>query len=76
VAERRGCTKAQVALAWVLSRGDDIIPIPGTKKVRYLEDNVGALDVELRQDDLAELNNLGAVAGDRYPAPVMATLQD
>jgi aryl-alcohol dehydrogenase-like predicted oxidoreductase len=76
VAERRGCTKAQAALAWVLSRGDDIIPIPGTKKVRYLEDNVGALDVELRQDDLAEMNALGAVAGDRYPAPVMATLQD
>jgi aryl-alcohol dehydrogenase-like predicted oxidoreductase len=76
VAERHGCTKAQVALAWVLSRGDDIIPIPGTKRVQYLEDNVGALNVELKQDDLAELNDLGTVAGDRYPAAVMTTLQD
>jgi aryl-alcohol dehydrogenase-like predicted oxidoreductase len=58
-----------VALAWVLHRGDDIVPIPGTKRVRYLEQNVAAFDVGLDADDLAALETaapIGAGAGDRY----------
>lgn len=68
VASARGCTPAQVALAWVLARGTDVVPIAGTKRVRYLEDNVGALAVTLTPDDLARLDAQGAkVKGDRYP---------
>ncbi len=68
-ARRKGATAAQVALAWVLHRGDDIVPIPGTKRVRYLEENVAAVDIELDADDLAALEDaapLGAGAGARY----------
>ncbi|MGH9212625.1 MAG: aldo/keto reductase [Acidimicrobiales bacterium] len=65
VAGQRGVTPAQVALAWVLARGDDVVPIPGTKRVKYLEDNVGALDVELTDDDLRQLDDLRPV-GARY----------
>jgi aryl-alcohol dehydrogenase-like predicted oxidoreductase len=68
VADRLGVTASQVALAWVLARGDDVAPIPGTRRVGYLELNVGAVDVHLSADDLAELDRLGAqVVGDRYP---------
>jgi aryl-alcohol dehydrogenase-like predicted oxidoreductase len=68
VADRLGVTASQVALAWVLARGDDVAPIPGTRRVAYLEQNVGAVDVHLSVDDLAELDRLGAqVVGDRYP---------
>jgi aryl-alcohol dehydrogenase-like predicted oxidoreductase len=69
IAEDKGCTAGQLALAWVLRRGDDIVPIPGTKRVRYLEENVAALDVALTAEDLARLDEvapLGAAAGDRY----------
>ncbi len=71
VAERHGVTPAQVALAWVHGRsaalGVPVVPIPGTKRVRYLEENVAALDVELTADDLAELDPLGEqVVGSRY----------
>jgi aryl-alcohol dehydrogenase-like predicted oxidoreductase len=69
IAEEKRCTPGQLALAWVLSRGDDIAPIPGTKRVRYLEENVGALDVDLDADDLARLEEAapaGAAVGDRY----------
>jgi aryl-alcohol dehydrogenase-like predicted oxidoreductase len=69
IAEEKGCTAGQLALAWVLSRGDDVVPIPGTKHVRYLEENVAAIDVELTDDDLARLEEVapaGAAAGDRY----------
>ncbi len=69
VAESKGVTPGQLALAWVLAQGDDIAPIPGTKRVRYLEENVGAADVELTQDDLDALAKAvppGAVQGDRY----------
>jgi aryl-alcohol dehydrogenase-like predicted oxidoreductase len=69
IAEEKGCTPGQLALAWVLSRGDDIVPIPGTKHVRYLEENVAALDVALDDSDLARLDEaapVGATAGDRY----------
>ena len=70
LADQKGCTPGQLALAWVLAQGDDVVPIPGTKRVRYLEENVGAADVELTADDLASLEQAvprDAVAGDRYP---------
>ena len=69
IAREKGCTPAQLALAWVLARGDDIVPIPGTKRRRYLEDNAGAVDVELTPEELARLEAAfpkGATAGERY----------
>jgi aryl-alcohol dehydrogenase-like predicted oxidoreductase len=69
IAEAKGCTPGQLALAWVLAQGDDVAPIPGTKRVRYLEENVGALEVRLTDDDLRALEEAvprGAVVGDRY----------
>jgi aryl-alcohol dehydrogenase-like predicted oxidoreductase len=69
IAEAKGCTPGQLALAWVLAQGEDVAPIPGTKRVTYLEENVGALDVELTSDDLAALEQAvprDAVVGDRY----------
>jgi len=70
LAQPKRCTPAQLALAWVLSRGEDIVPIPGTKRRSYLEENLGALDIELTPADLAELDQAvppGAAAGMRYP---------
>jgi len=70
IAEEKGATASQLALAWVLSRGNDIVPIPGTKRVRYLEENAGAVHVELSGDDVERLEQAfpkGAAAGDRYP---------
>ncbi len=78
VAKRKQCTLAQLALAWVLAQGDDIVPIFGAKKRKYVEENVGAIDVQLNPRDLDELNAAvpkGAVAGDRYPATAMASVQ-
>jgi aryl-alcohol dehydrogenase-like predicted oxidoreductase len=67
LAASKGCTPGQLALAWVLSRGDDIAAIPGTKRRRYLEENVAAADVELTQQDAAWLDeHVGQPAGDRY----------
>jgi aryl-alcohol dehydrogenase-like predicted oxidoreductase len=69
LADEKGATPGQVALAWVLSRGDDVVPIPGTKRVRYLEENAAAADLELTDDDLQRLEDafpVGATAGDRY----------
>ena len=69
LADRKGCTPAQAALAWVLAQGDDVVPIPGTKRVKYLEDNMGAARVSLTRADLDELDRLfprGAAAGERY----------
>jgi len=69
IANAKGCTPGQLALAWVLAQGDDVAPIPGTKRVAYLEENVGAIDVELTANDLATLEAVvpkGSVAGDRY----------
>jgi aryl-alcohol dehydrogenase-like predicted oxidoreductase len=74
-AAEKHCTPAQLALVWVSSRGDDVVPIPGTKRREYLEQNVGAIDVELTEDDLARLDAAfppGAAAGDRYAS--MATI--
>ena len=74
MAGEKGCAPSQLALAWVLAQGDDIVPIPGTKRRRYLEENVGALDVRLTTDDLARIDRIippGAAAGTRYPEPGM-----
>lgn len=75
MAEAKGCTPAQLALAWVLAQGDDIVPIPGTKRRKYLDDNLGALDVTLSDADLKRIDEVlppGAASGDRYPS--MATI--
>jgi aryl-alcohol dehydrogenase-like predicted oxidoreductase len=75
IAAEKGCTPAQLALAWLLAQGEDIVPIPGTKHVRYLEDNVGALNVQLSPDDLRRLDEVaprGAAVGDRYAPAGMA----
>jgi len=69
IAAEKGITASQLALAWVLAQGDDVVPIPGTKRVRYLEENVAALDVSLSAEDLARINAaapVGSTAGDRY----------
>jgi aryl-alcohol dehydrogenase-like predicted oxidoreductase len=69
VAKRLGATAAQVALAWVTQRGDDIVPIPGTKRVRYVEENIASLDLMLDAEDVAALEAAapaGATAGERY----------
>ncbi|MCB8819540.1 aldo/keto reductase [Microvirga rosea] len=77
MAQEKGCTSAQLALAWVLAQGNDIVPIPGTKRRRYLEDNLGALEVSLSPDDMARIDRVlppGAAAGTRYAAPQMQAL--
>ncbi len=69
LAEEKGCTPAQLALAWVLSRGDGVVPIPGTKRRTYLEQNAAASELELTEDELERLDEAfppGAAAGDRY----------
>lgn len=74
LAARKACSTAQIALAWLLAQGDDIVPIPGTRRIAHLQDNLGALSVRLEPDDLAELNRaLDAlpVAGERYTAEGM-----
>ena len=67
IAAERGATAAQVALAWVLAQGDDVVPIPGTKRRTYLEDNAGAVDVTLTEQDLHDLEHAGQAIGERYP---------
>jgi aryl-alcohol dehydrogenase-like predicted oxidoreductase len=77
MAADKGCTSAQLALAWVLRQGEDIVPIPGTKRRKYLEDNLGALDVELSDADLARIDDIlppGAAQGTRYPDASMASI--
>ncbi|HEX6732880.1 MAG TPA: aldo/keto reductase [Pyrinomonadaceae bacterium] len=74
LAERKGCTPAQLALAWVLAQGENIVPIPGTKRRKYLEENVGAAEVELDEKDLQEMNAMippDAAAGPRYTESMM-----
>jgi aryl-alcohol dehydrogenase-like predicted oxidoreductase len=69
LAQQKGCTASQLALAWLLAQGSDVIPIPGTKRVKYLEENVGALNVKLSDAELQELNAVfpaGAASGARY----------
>ena len=74
IAAAKGCKASQLALAWVLAQGDFIVPIPGTKRRTYLEENLGALSVHLSADDLARINAIappGVAAGLRYPAAMM-----
>ena len=74
MADAKDCSPAQLAIAWLLDRGDDIVPIPGTKRVAYLLENLGALDVKLTDREFALIDAVlpkGAAAGDRYPAAMM-----
>lgn len=78
IARNKGVTPAQLVLAWLLAQGEEVIPIPGTKRQGYLEENLGALTVRLGADDLARLDEAvppGAAAGLRYPAPQMKAVQ-
>jgi len=77
LAAQKNCTAAQLALAWVLAQGEFIFPIPGTKRMKYLDENIGALDVQLSQKDLDEIESIapkGAAAGPRYPENMMHTV--
>jgi len=77
VAQQKRCTPSQLALAWLLAQGKDVVPIPGTKRVQYLEENVGALDVTLTPEDLRRIDAIapqGVAAGQRYPEGGMATV--
>jgi aryl-alcohol dehydrogenase-like predicted oxidoreductase len=77
LAATKGVTPAQLALAWVLAQGDDVVAIPGTKRRTYLEQNVAATEVVLTPDELRHLDELapaGVAAGDRYPPEMMARL--
>ena len=77
IAREKGCTPGQLALAWVLARGDDVVPIPGTKRRKYLEENAAACEIALRPSDLTRLDEVaprGVAAGERYPAAMMASV--
>jgi len=77
IAREKGCTPGQLALAWLLARGEDIVPIPGTKRRTYLEENVGALDVALTPENLARIDAVaprGAASGERYPAQALQSV--
>ncbi len=74
IAAEKRCTPSQLALAWLLARGPDVVPIPGTKKRKYLEENAGAVNVKLTPDDLRRIDEVapkGVAAGERYPAAAM-----
>jgi len=74
MAAGKGCTPSQLALAWVLAQGQDVVPIPGTSSIARLEENVAAAGVKLTDDELSQLEAIaprGAAAGARYPAPLM-----
>ena len=74
IAKQKGCTPAQLALAWLLAQGEFIVPIPGTKRIKYLEENAHAVDLNFTPDDLARINELlprGAASGERYPEMAM-----
>ena len=77
IATQKGCRPSQLALAWVLAQGDDIVPIPGTKRCRYLEENLASLTIELTSDELARIDEIapqGVAAGTRYPESSMAAV--
>lgn len=77
MAKAKGCTAAQLALAWVLAQGEDVVPIPGTKRIKYLDENIAALDIDLSDSDLRRLDEIlppGAAAGDRYHERGMETV--
>ena len=72
IARRYGCTPAQLALAWVLAQGKDVVPIPGTTRRKHLEDNVRALDIKLADADARQLNTIASnIVGDRYDEAMM-----
>jgi aryl-alcohol dehydrogenase-like predicted oxidoreductase len=78
IAQEKQCTAAQLALAWVLAKGSHIVPIPGTKRRKYLQENIGALDVRLTDEDLRRIEEVAPVdafAGSRYPEAMMKLLQ-
>ena len=75
LATKKGCTSAQLAIAWVLAQGEDIVPIPGTKRVKYLDDNLGAANVTLTKSELEDIDRLfppGAAEGARYGEVMMS----
>ena len=77
IANEKKCTPAQLALAWVLAQGEDIVPIPGTKRRTYLEQNLGAVNIKLTEEDLNRIDQVapkGAAAGMRYPEATMARI--
>lgn len=77
IADRKGCTPGQLALTWVMAQGSDIVPIPGTKRRKYLEENVAAATVAITGGEMAEIDAVlprGAAAGERYPAAMMSIL--
>jgi aryl-alcohol dehydrogenase-like predicted oxidoreductase len=77
IAKEKHCKASQLALAWVLAQGEDIIPIPGTKRRKYLEENVDAINLKLSQDDLARIDEVfppDVAAGKRYPEQMMAAV--
>ncbi|MGN6247088.1 MAG: aldo/keto reductase [Ginsengibacter sp.] len=77
IAKEKDCTPAQLALAWVLAQGNNIFSIPGTKHIKYIEENVKAVDIKLSDSDLQEIENVfpkGAVAGSRYPESFMKSV--
>ncbi len=74
ISERKGCKPSQLAIAWVLAQGEDIVPIPGTKRREYLQDNAAAVDIVLTSSDLQQINKIlpqGVAAGSRYPEAMM-----
>jgi len=74
IAKNKGVGSSQLALAWVLAQGEDLVPIPGTKRIRYIEQNAAAVDIKLTEDEMEQINNVfppHAAAGDRYPAELM-----
>ncbi|EMD00079.1 hypothetical protein BAUCODRAFT_364570 [Baudoinia panamericana UAMH 10762] len=77
IASRKGCTTGQLTLAWLMAQGDNIIPIPGTKRIKYLEENAGAANVHLTKEEIQEfrhaIESVGGVKGERYPPQVLAT---
>jgi aryl-alcohol dehydrogenase-like predicted oxidoreductase len=78
IAEDKGVTPSQLALAWVLAQGDDVVPIPGTKRRQYLADNIAALDVELSAEEVARIDEAapaGAAVGTRYPEALMSRIR-
>jgi aryl-alcohol dehydrogenase-like predicted oxidoreductase len=77
MAKSKGCTPSQLALAWVMSQGDQVFPIPGTKRMKYLQENVGALDVKLSPEELKDIDAIapkGVAAGSRYPEAAMGSV--
>jgi aryl-alcohol dehydrogenase-like predicted oxidoreductase len=77
LAAGKGCTPSQLALAWVLAQGEDVVPVPGTKRLKFLDENLGALNVRLTPKELSEIDAVlppGAASGERYHAQAMKAI--